>query len=278
MPILRAPRSHRRGRDAVHILHFLRRRVSVAKSGIHADVWRYADQFAEFCELIRTKIVGLHRVPGVVRGVVASETPESRLDLLDERNGVGAEAVDVVGRHERDRSDEQTARTGSCDLEGYIAGIGLRCERERELFVFGGNRTHRNRLPVACARTPHQRNLHPDAGAAAQIDAARVLFALYKRETRLPDAMRSSWVERDLRALVADKRMILVHRDNLIGTNRLPSASLHAGKASTTPPAGCFSFLRGDREVKLAVIEHFGPETAVHGFGNVLDKHSKHII
>ena len=84
--------------------------------------------------------------------------------------------------------------------------------------------------------TPDERDLHLAAGSAAKIDAACILLAFDQSEARLPNAVRRGGVERDARALVADKRLVLVHHHSFVGTNGTPFAKLHA--AWTRRPGG----------------------------------------
>ena len=75
----------------------------------------------------------------------------------------------------------------------------------------------------------------------------------------MPDPVRSRGVKRNARALIADKRIVLVHHDDLIGPDGTPFAELHAQRIPRRLPRG-YRLLRGDREIEFAVVEHFGPE------------------
>ena len=138
--------------------------------------------------------------------------------------------------------------------------------------VFAGERARRDRLPVVFARPPDQRDLHLAAGRAAKIDPPCVLFTLHQGQARLPDSVRRGGVEFDARALVAHKRLVLVHRHHFVGTDRLPSAKPHT--EGTALPSRVFRLLGRDREVELPVVEHLGPQAAVHRAADVLDEHA----
>src|SRR6476646_4737847 len=99
------------------------------------------DESAESHELVGSEIVGLHCIPGIVevrrtfvaiadgvipdepRGIVSAVAPETHIDLLQQRDGIGTKTFDVVGWHERNRTDMKVAGSGACDLKSGIRGI-----------------------------------------------------------------------------------------------------------------------------------------------------------
>ena len=58
--------------------------------------------------------------------VAAGEAPESGVQLLQLRDNFRAEAVEVVGGHERDGADVEVARALAGDLKRAGVGVGSR--------------------------------------------------------------------------------------------------------------------------------------------------------
>ena len=205
--ILRAQRTHGRAGGAVHVLDLFGGGVRVAQPGVHADVCLHADEPTEVHELVHAQVVGLHGAPGVVPvrrtlirvadgvvpdevgGVVAAVAPEAHVDLAEEGDDVGPEAVDVVDRHHRDRADVEVARTGAGDLQSGIRRIGGGGEVQREDFIGFADR-HLDDLAVGVARAPHERNRDMRSGGAAQNNAAGVFLAVHQLEAGLAYAVR----------------------------------------------------------------------------------------
>src|SRR6185369_18037173 len=96
-----------------------------------------------------------------------------------------------------------------------------------ELLVLMNERGKGDGLPVGRALTPDQRNRHLAAGRSAKVYPACVLLAFDQSEARLPDTVRGSGIKLDARALVADKRLVLVRHHDFVGANRAPFAKLH---------------------------------------------------
>ena len=81
------------------------------------------------------KIVGLHRIPRIIKfggrlsmsptmwyqlqsgGEVAAIAPEAHRDLAQKRNRVRPESLDIVRRHEGNRTDVEAPAAGSGDFE-----------------------------------------------------------------------------------------------------------------------------------------------------------------
>jgi len=265
--------------------------VGIAEAGVDADIGHDADELAKRHELIHAEIVGLHGAPGVVpvgrpliaiadgvvpdevRRVIATVTPEAGLDLADERNGVGAEAFDVVRGHERERADVEVACAGSGDFKRGVGRVGSGSEGNRILFVLTGERRDGDGLAVVRSSAPNKCDVDLGARSSTEIDAAGIPFPVNEGEACLPDSMRSRGVERDARTLVADKGIVLVHHHNLVRPDGTPLADLHAHGIALARRLG-FGVFGDDGEVELAVVEHLSPEAAVHGAADVLDEHA----
>src|SRR6266550_8843023 len=116
------------------------------------------------------------------------------------------------------------------DFQRCSVGICLRREIEWKLFPLFGDCCKRDDLPVVLPFTPDQRDAHLAGGSATKINPAGILLAFDKGKTRLPNSVRRRGVELNPRALAADKRLILVHPDNVVGSHRTPFAELHVAQ------------------------------------------------
>ncbi len=144
-----------------------------------------------------------------------------------QRDGIWAKTLHVVSRHQRHRADVKVPSPRSGDFKSCRVGIGLRRKTERELLVLVRERSNRDRLPIALAVAPDQRNLHMASGVATKINPAGILLPLNQGKARLPDAMRRSAVQCNARALVAHKGLVFVHHHNFVRTDWPPFAKLH---------------------------------------------------
>ncbi len=175
MTVRSAPFSHRRGDGAVGVFHQFSCAPGVAKAGIDRDVGIHAEQTAEREELIGAHVVRLNGVPNrivdgralvriadritpLVRGdeVAAGEAIDAGVQLLERGNHFRAEALDVVGRHQRDRSDVKRARAGSGDFELRIVAVALGPEVQRERPVRGAEGANGQHLTLTCLAAPRQ--------------------------------------------------------------------------------------------------------------------------
>src|SRR5450631_2239844 len=163
------------------------------------------------------------------------------------------------------------------DLDRALVRIGLGGEAEGKSLVLVRESPKGQCLSVAGANAPDQRDVHLASGTAAEINSPRVLFVVDQTETRLADSMRRRGIERDARALSAHKRLVRVHHDNVVSTNRPPFAGRHPER-----PASCLSrfcgVLGGDREIKFPVVQQLRPETAIHKSAAMLDESAVEIL
>ena len=165
----------------------------------------------------------------------------------------------------------KVARAGAGDFENAVGGVCFCGKGEWDFFVLAGECGNGDGLAVIFAGAPDERDLDLAAGRASEINAAGIFLAVDQSQAFLLDAVRRGGIESDARALVADERVLLVHDDDFFRTDGIPFAQASAESAATLW-SGRFGFLCGNREVEFAVIDHFGPEAAVHGGADVLDE------
>ena len=122
-------------------------RVRIAEPGVHADVGLAAQQPVQRQDLERADVVLLDHVPRVVPARrppvlranaivpvvagrdVAAPADVRGIDLLELRDQVGAEPLDVVRGHQRGRADPQRARARAGDLQPAVTSGPTRRER-----------------------------------------------------------------------------------------------------------------------------------------------------
>ncbi|HMP06193.1 MAG TPA: carbamoyltransferase N-terminal domain-containing protein [Lacipirellulaceae bacterium] len=102
-------------------------------------------------------------------------------------------------------------------------------------------------------------------------DVADVLAALDDSEVPLAQ----SAADGDLRGVVADERILLDHRDAVVGADDLPGRGADDGIIGVLQRA-IGGVLGGDREVELAILEHLGPDAAVDAAAQMLDELAIH--
>src|ERR1700722_2016859 len=128
------------------------------------------------------------------------------MKLFEQSNRVWSEALDVICRHQGNGADMEIARPGAGNLKCRLRRIGLGVETQWKFLVLLG-KGKRHGLAIAVTATPNQRNLHSGSGSAAKINAAGIFFPAQERETSLSDAMRRRCLKKDLRAVIAHKRI-----------------------------------------------------------------------
>lgn len=173
MAVGRAQSAHGRSSCAVGILDQLRRGKGVAETGIHADERVYAKQAHEGHEFVCSNIIRLKAATdwvqarraliGIAYGVAPfergevvppGEAPHAGALGLQQCDRVGAEAVNIVGRHERDGADVKRALARGGDLESPVVGIGAGGEFEWDLGVGRVHGSDGNSLAAAGAFAP----------------------------------------------------------------------------------------------------------------------------
>ena len=160
------------------------------------------------------------------------------LKLAQKRDGVGPESLHVVSRHQRNRADVEIARACAGDLESAVVGVGLRGEAERELLVLIGKR---GKAKWSAGRwRPCPRSARPLPWLPGCREDKFGPYTACPSPERGPTAGCRAGVEAiqlDARALVADKRLVLVHHHDFIGTHRTPFAKLHVAERAALRPS-----------------------------------------
>ena len=181
-----------------------RRRPRVAEAGIDGDVGLDVEQAAERDELIRADVVGLHRVPDRIEDrralveiadrvaplvggdeVAAGEAENAGVQLLQRGDDLGAKALDVVGRHQRDRADvERSVPVPAISMRASSVSALAR-NLNGKLAIGGGKRRKRTVWRSAASLPQIRRHLHDRAGRAGQHDASGVRFPFAHSNARL---------------------------------------------------------------------------------------------
>ena len=282
---------------AVGVLDPLRRRVGVAEAGVGRDHWLGVDQTAKGDELIRAEVVVLDpgprrvlarrtpvAVPDAVAPVVAADEITARpaidraLELLQQRERVSAQAVDVVGGHQRRRPEEHVTLEHADLQQRALLDSRLGGESEgplREVITLEGNFLHG---AIGRALSPDQCYLDL-SGAAQRLrpDVAVVTQAGLHAEVALADARAGI----DARRVVPDERTGLDHRHRRRVADDLPrrgahdrivAVESHLPREIAALDALVRRVLRRDREIEFPVLQHLGPDAAVDATAEVLDE------
>ena len=129
-------------------------------------------------------------------------------------------------------------------------------------------------------RAPNDADGDFRGGIAGQLDAAIVGRALDEVEAGLTDAARLGAGKFDQRRVVADERIVGVHDHGINRTDGIPPSGPDAAAAAqakaTDPAVGpalvSSAGLGPYGVVKLAVIEHLAPKTAINEAAGVFDE------
>ena len=252
-------------------------RPRVAKAAVHRDVRLGANQPAERHELVDPDVVVLHALP---RGVLARRPPvaladavapvvaahevaagpavDRRVQLAQQRQRVGAEALDVVGRHERHGADPDSALSAGGDLQPRVIGRCAGREGNRIRPVALVERPDGHRLPVRRPGAPHEADFdRPGLRRALQRPAAAgVARASHDAEAGLGEARRPA------RAVQLELRRVRPHE-------RLRPRHRHAARLAEDRPRR-LPFRHGVEE--LPVVDHLGPDATVDAAAQMLDE------
>ncbi len=282
-----APAAPQGLRRPVAVLELRGGGVGVAKPRVHRDPGLGLDQPAEAHELVHAEIVVLDAGPGRIRArrtaiavadavapVVAADEIAARpavdrgSQVLQQSEGVGTQAFDVVRGHQGDRSDERHAFLDQ-KLEGRLVGGPFSREAEWEALVVGGSGSQGDGSLGRRVVPPRERDIdgHVLAAVAFEPDIARIALALGHPEVLLADAGAGL----DARRVPPDKRLVPAHGKTLGRADDPPrrSADDGEGRFAQRPVR---AIVGGDGVVELPVFEHLGPNAAVDAASEMLDE------
>ena len=152
MAVLGPQLAHGRVGRTVGVLDLFDGRFRIAQPAVDGDVRLGLQVAAKDHELVQAEVVVLDAVPGrvlarrtavavadAVRPVIAADevstrpTVDRRIQLLQEGQGVGPHAMDVVGGHEGDRADGDGTLADGGDLQPAVVGGSAGREFQRRL-------------------------------------------------------------------------------------------------------------------------------------------------
>ena len=275
MAVLRAHFAHARFDGTIAVFHLLGRLARRAESAINRQIGLGSHQTAKGYKVIKSHVVRLHPVgphhlqprralipianpiaPVVGRDKVAAG-PFEHLEALFfvKPNHLCMKTLHIIGRHQRSSSNVKRAAAAAQNLQTRILRVGCGSEFQRELPELARERRNRDYLRVAAAGPPNQPDHNFSAGIAGKENAAIVALAASQAQFGLLNAAGLGAVQRDARAVLADKWPNRVHCDGSCRPHRLEWL------AHKTPERGVRWRKRsiGNRVRELSVAQHLGP-------------------
>jgi hypothetical protein len=215
--------------SSVAVFELSRRRISIAKTGVHRDPWLRVHQFAEPDELVHPKVIVLDARPGGVRArrtpvaiadpiapvvaadeIAAGPAVDRGVELAQERERVGAQALDMIGRHQR-KGPHRDRAFDHLELEPGLVRRRPCGELERQLAILVAHATQTNGLPIGLAFTPTQDHFDGTPFFRGPLEPNVTFVGLTGGDAKivLPDGR----ARLDFRGVPAHKRFRCVHHD-----------------------------------------------------------------
>ncbi len=193
------------------------------------------------------------------------------MELLQQRERIGAEAAYIVGGHQRDGADEHWRRSEIEYVEAGAVGCCRRTKTKVELFILVAVGVERKIVHARFVRISYyDLDSFRVRSFCLKPDVAAVLFARHHGEIVLPD----SALRRHERCLLAHEWRLLNH---LRRTGRFVYFQHFPRRGADDWKLGAFEIavrvvLIGDGKIEFAVFEHFGPDPAVNAAAQMLDE------
>jgi len=171
--------------------------------------------------------------------VAAGKTVNAGAKALEGDDRIGAEAIEIIGGHERNGTDMKRAVTGADDFE--LCGPGVfSFKGESEFLVMFAQFAKLNRLPRGIGvGTPNDADKNLGPGITRQLNAAIVGFAFNKVNSGLTYAARFGTGEFDQGCVIANEWIVGVHDDGInraMGFHRPGPTLRRPGPKPPNPP------------------------------------------